>query len=47
MCFGTEQCVQKMQAPKDADRMANRVDPDQEQSDLDPHCLHRPVRCKT
>ena len=29
--------------PKDADRMANNVDPDQEQSDLGLHCLPRPV----
>ena len=30
--------------PKDADRMANSVDPDQNAlSDLDLHCLSRPV----
>ena len=36
--------------PKDADRIANSVDPDQsveEQSDLGLHCLPRPVYPKT
>ena len=28
---------------KDADRMANSVDPDQTAPDLGPHCLPRPV----
>ena len=36
-------------SPKDADRMANSVDPDQieEQSDLGLHCLPRPICLKT
>ena len=29
--------------PKDADGMANNVDPDQEQSDLGLHCVPKPV----
>ena len=33
--------------PKDADRMANSVDPDQTASDLDLHCLPRHVCPKT
>ena len=34
-------------SPNDADRMANSVDPDQEQSDLGLHCLPGPVCPKT
>ena len=33
--------------PKDADGMANSVDPDQEQFDLGLHCLLTPVCLKT
>ena len=34
--------------PNDADRMAKSVEPDQTaQSDLDLHCLHRPICSKT
>ena len=29
--------------PKEADAMANSVDPDQKQSDLGLHCLLRPI----
>ena len=37
-----------MRSPKDADGMANSVDPDQTaQSDLGLHCLPRPVCPKT
>ena len=32
-----------LMCPNGADGMANSVDPDQEQSDLDLHCLPRPV----
>ena len=33
--------------PEGADRMTNSIDPDQEQSDLDLHCLASPVCPKT
>ena len=37
----------RVMSPKDADRMANSVDPDQTAPDLGLHCLPRPVCRKT
>ena len=42
--FSIEFCIQKI---KDAEGIANSVDPDQEQSDLALHCLPKPDRPKT
>ena len=39
--------VSRFNCPKDADGMANSVDPDHEQSDLGLHCFPRPVCPKT
>ena len=43
----TKRCFHGEIYPKCADRMANSVDPDHEQSDLGLHCLHRPASTKT
>ena len=46
---GTVWFYNRVMCPKDADGMANSVDPDvlEEQSDLGLHCLPRPARPKT
>ena len=44
---GTMSFYYREMDPKDADRMANNVDPDQKQSDLGLHCLPRPLWPKT
>ena len=44
---GTVLFYYRVMVPKDADRNANSVDPDQEQYDLGLHCLPRPVCLKT
>ena len=45
--IGTVSFYDRVMGPKDADGMANSVDPDQEQSDLGLHCLPRPFCLKT
>ena len=44
---GTVSFYYRVMGPKDAVGIANSVDLDQEQSDLDLHCLPRPICLKT